>query len=36
MTKDGDLLEITIFERVNRIIKEEYLNDYCIKNITQV
>lgn len=35
MTENGDPLENPIAERVNGIIKEEYLNDYCIENITQ-
>ncbi len=33
MTQNGDPLENAIAERVNGIIKEEYLNDYCIENI---
>ncbi len=35
MTENGDPLENAIAERVNGIIKEEYLNDYCIENINQ-
>ena len=35
MTQNGDPLENAIAERVNGIIKEEYLNDYCIENINQ-
>lgn len=33
MTENGDPLENAIAERVNGIIKEEYLNDYQVKNI---
>lgn len=33
MTENGDPLENAIAERVNGIIKEEYLNDYHVKNI---
>lgn len=33
MTENGDPLENAIAERVNGIIKEEYLNDYDVKNI---
>ncbi len=32
MTQNGDPLENAIAERVNGIIKEEYLNDYQIEN----
>lgn len=35
MTESGDPLENAIAERVNGIIKEEYLNDYSIDNIKQ-
>jgi len=35
MTENGDPLENAIAERVNGIIKEEYLNDYQIDNIKQ-
>jgi putative transposase len=35
MTENGDPLENAISERVNGIIKEEYLNDYQIDNIKQ-
>jgi len=35
MTENGDPLENAIAERVNGIIKEEYLNDYKIENIEQ-
>lgn len=35
MTESGDPIENAIAERVNGIIKEEYLNDYSIDNITQ-
>jgi putative transposase len=33
MTENGDPLENPIAERVNGIIKEEYLQDYTVKNI---
>ena len=33
MTENGDPLENAIAERVNGIIKEEYLQDYSVKNI---
>ena len=33
MTENGDPLENAIAERVNGIIKEEYLNDYQVNNI---
>lgn len=35
MTEKGDPLENAIAERVNGIIKEEYLNDYQINNIKE-
>ncbi|MFM9826131.1 IS3 family transposase [Flavobacterium sp.] len=35
MTENGDPLENAIAERVNGIIKEEYLNDYQIDNIEE-
>lgn len=35
MTESGDPLENAIAERVNGIIKEEYLNDYCVENIEE-
>lgn len=35
MTEDGDPLENAIAERINGIIKEEYLNDYSVDNIKQ-
>lgn len=35
MTENGDPLENAIAERVNGIIKEEYLNDYSVDNINQ-
>jgi transposase InsO family protein len=35
MTENGDPLENAIAERVNGIIKEEYLSDYLINNIEQ-
>ena len=35
MTESGDPLENAIAERVNGIIKEEYLNDYSVDNIIQ-
>ncbi|MDO6760033.1 IS3 family transposase [Tamlana sp. 2_MG-2023] len=35
MTENGDPLENAIAERVNGIIKEEYLNDYAIGNIKE-
>ena len=35
MTESGDPLENPIAERVNGIIKDEYLNDYSIENIEQ-
>jgi transposase InsO family protein len=35
MTENGDPLENPIAERVNGIIKEEYLQDYCIKTIQE-
>jgi transposase InsO family protein len=35
MTENGDPLENAIAERVNGIIKEEYLNDYQINNIEE-
>jgi transposase InsO family protein len=35
MTENGDPLENAIAERVNGIIKEEYLNDYKIEDIEQ-
>ena len=36
MTENGDPLENAIAERVNGIIKEEYLNDYQVVNLEQV
>lgn len=33
MTENGDPLENAIAERINGIIKEEYLNDYQVENI---
>ena len=35
MTENGDPLENAIAERVNGIIKEEYLQDYTIRNIKE-
>ena len=35
MTENGDPLENAIAERVNGIIKEEYLNDYQLDNIVE-
>jgi transposase InsO family protein len=35
MTENGDPLENAIAERVNGIIKEEYLNDYQVENLQQ-
>lgn len=35
MTEKGDPLENAIAERVNGIIKEEYLNDYKVNNINE-
>lgn len=35
MTENGDPLENAIAERVNGILKDEYLDNYVIKNITQ-
>ena len=35
MTENGDPLENAIAERVNGIIKEEYLQDYKVKNINE-
>lgn len=35
MTENGDPLENAIAERVNGIIKDEYLNDYSVDNINQ-
>ena len=35
MTESGDPLENAIAERVNGIIKEEYLQDYTVKNIKE-
>lgn len=35
MTENGDPLENAIAERINGIIKEEYLNDYQVDNIEQ-
>lgn len=35
MTQQGDPLENPIAERVNGIIKEEYLNDYQVENLQQ-
>jgi len=35
MTENGDPLENAIAERVNGIIKEEYLRDYSVKDIKQ-
>ena len=36
MTQNGDPLENAIAERVNGIIKEEYLNYYTITSVKQV
>ena len=36
MTENGDTLENAIAERVNGIIKEEYLNYYTITSVKQV
>ena len=36
MTENGDPLENVIAERVNGIIKEEYLDDYKVDNIKEV
>lgn len=33
MTENGDPLENAIAERVNGIIKEEYLNDYQVDDL---
>ncbi|MFH7012614.1 IS3 family transposase, partial [Flavobacterium sp. FlaQc-52] len=35
MTENGDPLENAIAERVNGIIKEEYLNDYQVDNLEE-
>jgi len=35
MTENGDPLENAIAERINGIIKEEYLKDYLVENIEQ-
>ena len=35
MTESGDPLEEAVAERVNGIIKEEYLQDYEVKNIKE-
>ena len=35
MTENGDPLENAVAERVNGIIKEEYLQDYNVKNINE-
>jgi transposase InsO family protein len=35
MTESGDPLENAVAERVNGIIKEEYLQDYTVKNIKE-
>jgi transposase InsO family protein len=35
MTENGDPRENAVAERVNGIIKEEYLNDYTVKNIKE-
>lgn len=35
MTENGDPLENAIAERVNGIIKEEYLDNYHVSNISQ-
>jgi transposase InsO family protein len=35
MTENGDPLENAVAERVNGIIKEEYLNDYKIDDFIQ-
>jgi putative transposase len=35
MTENGDPLENAIAERVNGIIKEEYLNDYLVDNLME-
>lgn len=35
MTENGDPLENAIAERVNGIIKEEYLNDYQVENLEE-
>lgn len=35
MTENGDPLENAIAERVNGIIKEEYLNDYQVENLME-
>jgi transposase InsO family protein len=35
MTENGDPLENAIAERVNGIIKEEYLHDYTVKNLKE-
>ena len=34
MTENGDPLENAVAERVNGIIKEEYLQDHTVKNIS--
>nr|WP_172966839.1 integrase core domain-containing protein [Patiriisocius marinistellae] len=35
MTENGDPLENAIAERINGLIKEEYLNDYQVNNIKE-
>ena len=35
MTENGDPLENAIAERVNGILKEEYLNNYEVENYSQ-
>ena len=35
MTENGDPLENAIAERINGIIKEEYLNDYQVDNLEE-
>lgn len=35
MTENGDPLENAIAERVNGILKDEYLSDYIVKSITE-
>ncbi|MCE2507597.1 MAG: transposase [Nitrosopumilaceae archaeon] len=35
MTENGDPLENAVVERVNGIIKEEYLNEYAVESIEE-
>jgi len=36
MTENGDSLEIPVAERINGILKEEYLRHYPLTNLNQV